>query len=194
MKIWKNVTIPEYKDLYLVSNEGDVYSVKGNKCLKPILTRAGYYRVHLANNGNIKTIPVHRLVALAFIDNIENKPTVNHINEIKTDNRAENLEWATIKEQNIHGTRIQRAVSHTDWKLRSSKMDYSIIASKHEYQKQNMCNRHKTVVYKAGQVVGIFNSQAQAAEFAGVSEGKVSQCIAGAKTSCKGYTFKRLED
>lgn len=183
-----------YEGLYSVSNHGDVFSHRARRNLTPKKSWAGYLRITLCNgSNNHKTIGIHRLVAEAFIPNPENKPTVNHVNEIKNDNRVENLEWATFAEQNAHGTRTKRAIAHTDWKKRNKKMDYVTIAKKHDYSKQSMCNRKMVRVLKNGSVIGEFISQKEASAFSGVSVSKVSQCVSGIKQSCKGYSFERIE-
>ena len=92
---------------YEVSNLGNVRNING-KIKSQQLDRYGYLVTDLYINGKCKNVKVHRLVAQTFIPNPENKPTVNHKNEIKSDNRVDNLEWATIKEQNSYGTRLQR--------------------------------------------------------------------------------------
>lgn len=82
---------------YELSNDGVVYNIKKNKQVKTYLLN-GYYYLHLINKSTNVTISLHRLVAINFIPNFLNKPMVNHINGIKTDNRIENLEWVTQKE------------------------------------------------------------------------------------------------
>lgn len=72
------------------------------KVLKPKVDRYGYEAVTLSKNGERKTYLVHRLVAMAFIDNPLQKETVNHIDGNKLNNSVENLEWATQKEQRAH--------------------------------------------------------------------------------------------
>lgn len=114
-EVWKD--IEEYEGLYQVSNFGRVKSLKRysinnantkNRLLKLSLNRKGYLNVTLCKNGKYKSHRIHRLVAQAFIPNPENKPQVNHIDEIKTNNMVSNLNWMTNKENRNHGTAIKR--------------------------------------------------------------------------------------
>ena len=84
---------------YRCDADGNVFSKR--KKLKQS-NRNGYLCVTLCNNGFCKSINVHRIIAQAFIPNPENKLQVNHKNGIKTDNRVENLEWCTNKENATH--------------------------------------------------------------------------------------------
>ena len=109
-EIWRD--IPEYEGLYQASNLGRVKSLKRpyglkEKILKPGLV-CGYYQVSLYKNLKVKHYMVHRLVWEAFNGSIPEGLQVNHINEIKTDNRLENLNLMTCKENINYGTGIER--------------------------------------------------------------------------------------
>lgn len=84
---------------YSISNLGNVRNDKTGRILKVYIKPSGYMQVQLGR----RTIPqyVHRLVAKAFILNPEDKPQVNHINGNKQDNRVENLEWVTARENDL---------------------------------------------------------------------------------------------
>jgi predicted glycosyltransferase involved in capsule biosynthesis len=105
--------IPEYPN-YSITKEGNIINNKKNRELKLILGNMGYYQVSLSNKGKIKNFNIHRLLAVAFLDNIENKKSINHINGIKTDNRIENLEWVTAGENNQHAYNIGLKHSNKD--------------------------------------------------------------------------------
>ena len=112
METWKD--IEGFNGLYQVSDLGRVYSKWSNKVLKQLPRRHGYLSVWLYGNGegisgrNGKAYSVHRLVAEAFCKKREGASEINHRNEDKTDNRAENLEWVTHKENSNYGTRNAR--------------------------------------------------------------------------------------
>lgn len=91
-------------DNYLVSDSGEVYSTKGTHPLvrKQRLDKDGYATICLSSGVRRKLCKVHRLVATAFIPNPLIRPTVNHKNGIRNDNKVSNLEWATWAENNQH--------------------------------------------------------------------------------------------
>ena len=104
-EIWKPVK--GYEGLYEVSNLGRVKTLvkKGNRnefVMTPTHSKYGYMSIHLYKNTERKRKLVHRLIAIAFIENPENKATINHENGVHDDNRIENLTWATQKENNQH--------------------------------------------------------------------------------------------
>lgn len=106
-----------YEQRYLVSNFGRVISccwrgmVGWAHLMAPSITTKGYLKLRLADGrGNTVTCEIQRLVALAFIDNPENKAWVNHIDEDKRNNHVDNLEWSTPHENNTHnGVQYRRA-------------------------------------------------------------------------------------
>ena len=105
--------IKGYEGLYAVTKDGRVWSYPKENALGPLEGRwlklvdsRGYQVVKLHGNGKKKTELVHRLVCGAFLDNPENKPPLNHKNNIRHDNRLENLEWCTPKENINHAQRI----------------------------------------------------------------------------------------
>lgn len=98
-----NEEFKKFKDTkYAISNLGNVYSEYTDKLLKPFPNNQGYLNVDVRVDGLKQYIPVHRMVAIAFIPNPENKPFVNHIDGNKQNNVVTNLEWVTAQENTLH--------------------------------------------------------------------------------------------
>lgn len=111
---WKN--IENYGGDYQISNFGKIKSFKNDKVKirKPYLDKDGYLQIVLSKNGISKWLKIHRLVAEAFIPNLENKPDVDHIFNNKFDNFAGNLRWVTKTENNRYAYETNRVKTGED--------------------------------------------------------------------------------
>lgn len=146
---------------YEVNENGEIFSLpkktrKGVRKIKPLQhSKTGYMYVDLCSNGKIKKFTVHRLIAMAFIPNPDNKPQVNHINGIKTDNRVENLEWTTRSENQLHSIKCglrttvgeknsQCKLSEKDaFNIKYSKEKTSDLSRKYNISQSTICDIRK---------------------------------------------------
>lgn len=202
-EIWKN--IENYEGLYQVSNLGKVKSldriindIKGKtyllkgKEIKFSQNNSGYVLVVLSKNKKSKTYLVHRLVAETFIPNPNNLPQVNHKNEIKSDNRVENLEWCSAKYNINYGTCIERAKLHYPSRKGKNNPNFSKKMSKELYEKLLKINSKPICQYsKQGEFIKKFNSISEAAKELNMkSSSSIQNCLYGKAKTAYGYKWQ----
>ena len=170
METWKQIN--GYEGLYDISNQGRVKSLNYKrtgmeKILKPRKVAGGYLQVTLCKDGEVKELLVHRLVAEAFIPNPNNLDTVNHKDEVKTNNVASNLEWMSMKDNLNYGTRNKRAA---EAKSKSVQM----------FDKST------------GELLVTFPSTMEAERVTGIHQGNICRCCNGERKSSGGYAWRYL--
>ena len=163
IEIWKTVVYDGeiYEGLYKVSNLGRILSLNYKNTGKPDLMNPstntdGYLKVNLSKNRKTKNCYVHRLIAETFLENPENLPEVNHIDEDKTNNfvflnedgsvdkEKSNLEWKSPKDNCNHGTRNERISKANTNGIRSKKVLQLSLSGEliREWESTNECGRN----------------------------------------------------
>ena len=178
-KLYKEIWRPiKGFENYMVSNLGRVKSLYHGKekILKPI-NNSGYLMVNLYKNGKRKKYLIHRLVAIAFIPNTDNKTEVDHINTIRTDNRVENLRWVTSKENSNNEL---------------SKKNYSKSNKGRKYSEETKDKKRKKIY--CIELDKVFNSIKEASEELNISKGSICLVCKGIYKQIKGYHFIYYED
>ena len=191
MEIWKD--IKNYEGLYQISNLGNVRSLdryvrsgimnnqnnnskvlKKGKILKPRVNYKGYCLISLSKDNKQKNKSIHRLVAETFILNPDNKPQVNHINGIKTDNKVENLEWCNNSENQIHANRTG---------LQKNR----ILITKQKFSKPIVQYDLK------GNKIKKYDSLQEASQCLKIDKRYISACATGKTKSSGGYIWKYVK-
>jgi hypothetical protein len=177
-EIWK--PIAGYENLYEVSNLGNVRSLfRYKRHLKPSISSGGYLSVELLHRRFL----VHRLVADAFIPNPDSKLQVNHKDENKQNNCADNLEWCTAKYNMNYGEAA---------KTRHSKIDYTnpVFADR---ARKNGAKVSKPVLQfsKDGVLIGRYVSGKEAHRKTGINHSHILECCAGKRyKTVGGFVWK----
>ena len=165
--MWKKFIYEGQETDYSVSTEGEVRKDTTNYILSQS-SQQDYKFVGLIINGKQKRMRVHRMVALAFIDNPDNKPYVNHINGNRSDNNVENLEWVTPSENTQHA------------------VDTGLFKS----------GRARAVIqYNLnGEQMATFESASEAARQTGGSHSKITMCCRRQRDSANDYQWRYYDD
>ena len=171
-EIWKDVK--DYEGLYQVSNLGRIK--RKSKIIKNGIDTKGYCYVNLSKNGIVKNVRVHRIVAISFIPNIENKKEINHIDGNKQNNCVSNLEWATHKENIKHAIKTNL--------LPKEKL---IELSKLGVEK----NKKQVAQIKNNVIIAIFDSTSKAYRITKIHH---ISCVAnGNRNQAGGYQWKYIK-
>lgn len=164
MVIWRPVR--DYEDLYEVSNDGRVRNIQTKRELSMHDNGYGYMTVLFSRKGRYFHKKIHRLVAEAFIPNSCGHRYVNHIDENKSNNKVNNLEWCTASHNVNHGTRNRR------------------VAQK----------LAKPVVQFDGKIFVVWDSIIEASRKTGVNNSHISSCCKGERKTAGGYKWRYFRD
>ena len=185
-EIWKD--IPGYEGKYQISNLGNVMSLHfkrsptNNRLLKPMSDNGyGYLKVMLRDNGSYKMKSIHRLVAEAFIPNPEEKPNVNHIDSNPKNNRVDNLEWCTQKENIDYGYR------------------YGNIKPTCPMKDRTGCNNPLSKIVlqidiKTGTVINEYFGLSEASRKTGLPSSNIYRSCVNNKKTCGGYNWRYKDE
>ena len=198
-EIWKD--IKGYEGLYQVSNlgrikslerksktKGNVEYIKKEKVLKERFSH-GYVSVILYKNGTKKNFRVHRLVAKAFLVNPKNLPQINHINFNRSDNRIENLEWVTAKENiqhNFKNGNVEKIIKNA----KSVGKRYGGNKNVTTKAKLRLSKKVYQIDKNTGQIIKVWDSAKDVERILKIPNTNISRCCLKKCMTAGGYIWK----
>lgn len=209
-EIWKD--IKGYEGLYMISSYGRVKSIGGRrgssnkpKILKQGTDTSGYKMVIFRVNKYSKTFKVHRLVAEAFIPNLNGYTEIDHINGIKTDNRVDNLRWCSHKDNcnnPITKEKILKTFRSEEYRKKCSEREKGKKLSDETKKKISISKtgsgnwRSKTVYQYSldGNLIAIYESTGIAAKETNSIQSKISSCCIGKRKKHNGFIWRYKEE
>lgn len=214
IEIWKSLNFMGYPD-YEISTLGRVKSLErtiirknGRKntyperILKPSKNKFGYLVVGLHKDGKLKNFTVHRLVCLAFLENPNNLPQINHKDENKENNHVDNLEFCTAKHNTNYGTRNERASKNISKVMKGKKHSEETkqkISDSKKGENNPMFgkispNRKPILQFTKDMVfVREFDSATTASKELKLSQGNITACCKRRQKTCSGFIWKYKE-
>lgn len=185
IEIWKNVPISGYEQHYQISNLGRIkslpqiikhstYSEKYGGCIRSTKLCGLYLQLCLSVNGKRKDVLIHRLVAMTFVPNPSNKPQVNHIDGVKTNNYAINLEWVTAAENINH--------SFTVLNRKGNNLGKTGIKA--------VCNKRIKQYTKNNRFITSYYSLKYAGEMTGIDPTGICKALKNNKYTAGGFIWK----
>lgn len=216
-EVWKEIA--GFESRYAVSSKGRVKNLKNGKILKNVIDPHGYLRIKLGR-GNMRRI--HRLVAQAFIPNPLNLPQINHIDECKSNNNVENLEWVTPSQNQRHSAHkfscrinqytldgefiktwgssheINRELGYYQCVIiyackNKIKQAYGYRWQYADPSQQQKHNRPVVALTMDGDLIAEYKSAAEASRCLKISESCLRKCLYGYTKSTHGYKFKYID-
>ena len=160
---------------YTITDDGRLFSLNYHRSgkkkeMKPQKDKKGYNRIILSIEGKWKKFFVHRLVALAFLDNPDNLPLINHKDENPLNNNVENLEWCDYRYNNTYGTRLERV-------------------SKIQLNRKDLSKPIRQFT-KDGRFIAEYPSISEAVRQMGLYKGNIIKVCKGEKFTCGGYIWR----
>lgn len=197
-EVWKPVR--NYEGLYEVSNMGRVKSLNyrhtgKERILKTRKNRSGYVTVNLYQEGKMKTCTIHKLVGQEFLENPMGYTELNHLDEDKENNRADNLEFCSRSYNINHGTRNKRVAEKVSEKLRGRKQTEEHIKKRAEKMTNNpKLSKPVICINKVSGLIVEFPSLCEASRQTGISLSHIWECCKGRRKSAGGHIFFYADD
>lgn len=184
---WKDIV--GYEGLYQISNLGRVKALHyhrgksvGKKCLSPRFPKDRYPYVGLCKDNHVKHAYIHRLVAEYFVPNPDGKPQVNHKDGNKSNNKAENLEWVTPRENTLHARNVLKKKTTARFKYNLNKSSRKVA----QFYVDENGTEYKLAVYANANAAALINK---------LQATSIRECCAGNKnyTHSGGYSWRYEE-